>query len=79
MSNQEVHIHIDNFEILGPVIAAQLTAALYSNAVLQQLRGEKPEEIMNEKAIESVMTTWSGMWTALGIVQDGVKKMKEKP
>ncbi len=65
MPDQQIHVNINQMEILAPVVAAQLTTAVFTSAVLDQLRGAKIDDLYSDVAINRVLDVWMAFWKAL--------------
>ena len=60
---------------LNPIVAAQLTCAIYLKFLLAQLQGTRPTE--DDSAIKEVMTTFTATWKVLDEAYD--RQQHQKP
>lgn len=68
------NFNIDTMQVLAPVIAAQLTSAVFANAVLRHLKGEKADALTNVDAVKEVNDVWMDLWKHIELVNKNAQK-----
>lgn len=59
MTDQKVNIIIDQFEFLGPLVSAQITASFYCALLLKQNSGIEITPDIEKKILDEVLQCWS--------------------